>query len=99
MAHTVWRVIGTFFQKTFSAGQITFTLIIRRRLDSVRQFLWVQELAAADKRRAGVKYRFNEFLRQTGQTRDYHVRHWGFVMTEEKNRIKYPPVLHRSRYA
>ena len=25
----LWRVIGTFFQKTFSAGQFTFALIVR----------------------------------------------------------------------
>ena len=35
----LWRVTGTFFQKTFSAGQIAYALLIRLQINSTKQFL------------------------------------------------------------
>jgi hypothetical protein len=35
----LWRVTGTFFQKTISAGQIISALLIRLRISSTKQFL------------------------------------------------------------
>jgi hypothetical protein len=35
----LWRVTGTFFQKTISAGQIIYALLIRLRITFTKQFL------------------------------------------------------------
>jgi hypothetical protein len=35
----LWRVTGTFFQKTISAGQIIPALLIRLQISSTKQFL------------------------------------------------------------
>jgi hypothetical protein len=35
----VWRVTGTFFQKTISAGQIISALLIRLQTSFTKQFL------------------------------------------------------------
>jgi hypothetical protein len=49
----VWRVTGTFFQKTISAGQIISALLIRLRISFTKQFLIGLGVAVPGKLRLG----------------------------------------------
>jgi hypothetical protein len=65
--HLLWRVTGTFFQKTISAGQIISALLIRLRISFTKQLLINLRVNGPGKLRAGVKYWFEGFKDKQGK--------------------------------